>query len=62
MKQMVYQQGLDTRFVEVLEDFEESVYAEYEQRKHLRTHMPLHARKRLYSGAKSKRHGRSSQA
>lgn len=57
MKQMVYQQGLNTRFMDVLEDFEESVYAEYEQRKHLRTHMPLHARKRFHSG-KNKRHGR----
>ena len=49
MKQMVYQQGLDIQALHVLESFEESVYAEYEQRKHLRTHMHLHARNPLRS-------------
>jgi hypothetical protein len=56
MKQMGYQQGLDIRSMDVLEDFEESIYAEYEQRKHLRTHMHLHARKPLNTGVKNKRH------
>lgn len=55
MKQIGYQQGLDPTALEMLEAFEETVQAEYEHRKHHRTHMHLHQRKSRGQGGHQRR-------